>query len=278
MEEHVIGLVKDSVNKHASSPVPTVEEMLVGLGLSIKYGKLPPDKDGILAENKIAINTLIQNEERKQFTKFHEITHYLIEQDGEIISILHDANWNQEHGYDFSLERFCNIGAAEFLMPREEFRRVYSNKGFQVGTIIEASRYFGSSKIATAIQLAKVATHSCIIAVCEYGLLPADQVNQQAHLFFDGEVLPESKLHVVYAASSPSTKYQLARYTVIPEDHPIYDAYFKEMEIDEESYIPFRSGKKMPCCLEALPHSNRIYAIFHLDSLPNSSQLEFALY
>ena len=164
-------------------------------------------------------------------------------------------------------------------MPREEFRWLYSNKDFQVETIIEASRYFGSSKIATAIQLAKVATHSCIVAVCEYGLLPADQINQQARLF-DGEALPlpESKLHVVYAASSPSTKYQLARYTVIPEEHPIYDAYFKEMEIDEESYIPFRSGKKMPCCLEALPHSNRIYAIFHLDSLPNSSQLEFALY
>ena len=71
-----------------------------------------------------------------------------------------------------NLERLCNIGAAEFLMPREEFTKLYKEKGFNVELIPFAANHFGSSTIATTIQLAQVAPNSCITAICECGLIP----------------------------------------------------------------------------------------------------------
>ena len=53
------------------------------------------------------------------------------------------------------LERLCNIGAAEFLMPREKFTKLYEEKGFNVELIPFSASYFESSAIATTIQLAQ---------------------------------------------------------------------------------------------------------------------------
>ena len=273
IREYVIKLVRDAVSKYASDAIPTVDEILLGQGLDMKEGELPPYEDGALVGNLIIINSEIQSEERKQFTRFHEITHHLINQDGEIISILHDATWHQNDGYKTVIERLCNVGAAEFLMPCEEFRRFYKEKGFQAGLITEASHHFGSSTIATTIQLAQVAPYSCITAVCEYGLMP-NQIKCQPNLFVDDSALPASQLHVVYSASSPTTKYKLAKYTVIPEGHPIYDAFFQSVTVEKESYIPFRSGKEMPCYCEALVYRDRIHVVFHIDPAPCVGQLE----
>lgn len=276
IEEYVINIVRSCVREYATTIIPSVDEIVKGLGLCVKNGELPLDKDGVLIGEMIIINTQVQNEERKQFTRFHEITHYLIKQDGYLISILHDALWRDKIRYENILEKICNIGAAEFLMPGEEFRRLYKEGGFCVGLIVEASQHFGSSKIATTIQMAQVAPHSCITAVCEYGSLPRGMENQDC-LFTKDNLPLEQWLHVVYSASSPSMKYHLAKYTIIPDEHPIYSAFCQGKLIMEESYIPFNSGKKMPCYCEALLHSDRIYTIFHIESPPDNKQLEFRI-
>ena len=111
--------------------------------------------------------------------EFHEVTHHLINQNGELISEIHDATLNQEGEFDRQVERLCNIGAAEFLMPREKFTKLYKEKGFNVELIPFAASCFGSSTIATTIQLAQIAPNSCITAICEHGLVP----NKAAHGF-----------------------------------------------------------------------------------------------
>ena len=47
---------------------------------------LTGNRRNAIEERTILINSQIQNEERKRFTQFHEITHYLIEKDGDLIS------------------------------------------------------------------------------------------------------------------------------------------------------------------------------------------------
>ena len=95
MKEFVIKLVRDAVGKYASTEIPDFDEICSGLGLDVKEDLLSPGVDGILQGRTILINSRIQSEERKQFTRFHEVVHYLINEDGELISILHDATWSQ---------------------------------------------------------------------------------------------------------------------------------------------------------------------------------------
>ena len=97
------------------------------------------------------------------------------------------------------------------------------------------------------------------------------------HLFDEENRTPKPELHVVYSASSPATKYWLARGTNIPDAHLINQAFLEAQHLEGESYVPFRSGNQMPCDCEALPDKDRVYVLFHLTSPPNPNpdQLTF---
>lgn len=274
INSRVIGLVRDTVKKYSSTKIADFDEICAGLGLVAKEVPLSPQRDGMmLREGTILINSQTKSKERKRFTQFHEVMHHLINQDDELISMLHDATWDQDGEYERQLERLCNIGAAEFLMPRKQFRELYKEMGFNINLIAAAASRFSCSTIATTIQLAQVAPNSCILTICEYGFIPHKTSPAQGIFFQQEDSASKKKLHVAYSASSLATKYWLAKYTPIPEDHPINEAFTTSQSFEGESYVPFRSGNQMPCYCEALPDKNRVYALFHLTSPPNSDQL-----
>ena len=271
---HVFKLVRDTVRKYASTEIPDFDEICAGLGLDVKEISLSAESDGLMnRKSTILVNCRMQSQERKQFTRFHEVMHYLIDGDEELISLLHEATWGPDGEFDRQVERLCNIGAAEFLMPREKFLELYEENGFNVELIPAAASHFGSSAIATTIQLAQVAPHSSITVICEYGLIPNETSLAQGDFLKQVDYTSTKKLHVVYSASSPATKYWLARYTCIPDNHLINQAYSQGQLLEEETYVPFPSGKKMPCYCEALPHRDRVYVLFHLTPRPNPDQL-----
>jgi len=274
MKRHVIELVRDAVNKYASTTIPTFDEICSGLGLDVKVGELPSRTDGAQKDKIIIINSQIKNEERKRFTQFHEVTHYLIEKDGDLISELHDYTINQEHGFKKPLETLCNIGAAEFLMPSKEFTKLYNKRGFNVQLILFAANYFQSSTIAATIQLAQVAPNKCIAVVCENGLGPNAPAPSQASFFATrNQYHNKSKLHVIYSASSPAASDRwLAKYTTFSDDHLINQSFLQVKMLEGESTIPFPTWKES-CTCEALPHKNRVYALFHLSPLPDPNQM-----
>ena len=272
---HVIKLVRQTVKEHASTATPTFDEIRTALKLDIKEEKLPPKIDGMIEGETIIINSAIHNNERKEFTRFHEVMHYLIKANEDLISELHEVPSNQNGEYDRQIEQLCNIGAAEFLMPSEQFRGLYKKLGFNVNVIPLASSHFGASAIATTIQLAQIAPNSCISAVCDYGTLSNETPPTQENLLDKENIAPKPTLHVAYAASSPSTKYPLAKNTRIPDDHLIHRAFLNSEATEEKSYVPFPSGKKMPCYCEALRDKDRdrVFVIFHLTLPPNPDQL-----
>ena len=277
MRSHVIKLVRQTVEEHALTEIPIFEEIQEGLGLELREGRLPRDVDGMIEGNTIVLNSEIRNRERREFTRFHEVMHYLINADEDLISEI-DAVTSTENGeYKRQLEQFCNIGAAEFLMPSEQFRELYKKLGFNVNVIPLASSHFGASSIATTIQLAQIAPNSCISAICEYGTPPNEMSPTQGNLLNAENVTRKPTLHVAYSASSPNTKYPLTKNTRIPEDHLIHQAFSNSGPIGEKSYVPFHSGKKMPCFCEALrdEDKDRAFVIFHLTPPPNPDQLTF---
>lgn len=274
MKNQVINLVQNTVQKYSSTKNPNFGEICSGLRLDVMEGVLPDGIDGMHSGNRIIINSQIQNEERKRFTQFHEVAHYLIEENGDLISELRKYTCSQEDGYKRSLEVLCNIGAAEFLMPREEFRKLYKAKRFNVELILYAAHHFRSSPIATTIQLAQVAPNKCIAIVCENGLVPNASAPSQASFFTTGnQYHNKSKLHVIYSASSPAASDRwLAKYTIFPDDHLINQAFLRAETLEGESEIPF-PGWQESCICEALRYKNRVYALFHLSPLPDPNQM-----
>lgn len=267
IKDHVISLVQNTVLKYSSTVSPDLDEICAGLGLDVKETTLPNKIDGMLDGKRILINSRMQSKERKRFTQAHEIMHHLFNENGELISVLHDLTFNQNSEYDRQLEKFSNIGAAEFLMPSAMFIKLYEEKGFNVELILYAARHFKSSTIATTIQLAQVAPYSCITAICERGLIPNRTVFH-TDLFGEKSISSERRLRVAYSAPSPTTKYWFAKYTKIPGDHLINQAFLQDRLVEGKSCVPFRSGRKMPCYCEALADGDKVYVLFHLSAPP----------
>ena len=276
MKRRVIEVVRDVVNKYASTAIPTFDEICSSLGLNVVEDVLPGGQEGMYVEKEktIFIDSRMQNEERKRFTQFHEITHFLLKQDEDLISELDAYINSQGDGYSQQLEEYlCNVGAAEFLMPSKEFVTLYEERGFNVQLILFAADYFESSTIAATIQLAQVARNKCIAVVCENGVVPNASAPSQASLFTTGnQYHNKSKLHVIYSASSPAASDRwLAKYTIFPDDHLINQAFRQSKMLKDDSEIPFPSWTEF-CPCEALPYKNRVYALFHLSPLPDPNQ------
>ena len=234
---------------------------------------LPIGKEGMCVEKTIFINSQMLNEERKRFTQFHEVVHYLIRKDEDIISELQDYPYSKEDEYERVVEMLCNIGAAEFLMPRKEFTKLYEKKGFNAQLILSAANHFKSSAIAATIQLAQVAPNKCIAVVCENGLIPNDTISLQDSLFTTkNQSHNKPKLHVIYSSSSPAADRWLAKYTIFPNDHLVNRAFLQVKMLEGESEIPFPGWKEF-CTCEALPYKNRVYVLFHLSPLPDPNQM-----
>lgn len=274
MKRCVIEVVRNVVNEYASTTIPTFDEICSGLGLSVIEDDLPIGTEGMYAEKTVFLNSRIRNEERKRFTQFHEITHYLLEENEDLISELDECNYGQGDRHHPQIEHLCHIGAAEFLMPSREFVTLYEEQGFDVQLILFAADYFKSSMIAATIQLAQVAPNECIAVVCENGLVPNDTAAPQNQLFDTKYCSPKSKLHVIYSASSPAANRWLAKYTIFPDDHLINQAFLRAEKLEGESEIPF-PGWQESCICEALRYKNRVYALLHLSPLPDPNQMTF---
>lgn len=276
LKRHVIELVQETVRKNTSNENYNLFNRICSdLGLDVKEVALPDGIDGMLEGKTILVNSKIRSEDRKRFTIFHEMMHHLINEDGIIISELHDLTINEKDHYGKELERFCNIGAAEFLMPRKEFTKLYQENGFNVELILNAADHFKASTIAATIQLAQVTPNKCIATVWEYGSLSNNRSQLHNSLFTtQNESTNKAKLHVVYSASSPAASHRwLTKYTTFPDDHLINQAFKKNEMLKDECYIHFPRWKE-ECTCEALPYKNRVYALFHLTPPPSSDQMQ----
>jgi hypothetical protein len=219
----------------------------------------------------IVIDTWIGDSDRLNFTFFHEISHHLICQDNELYSFLHEyASANDKH-FDTALEHYCNVGAAEFLIPAEDVRKVIEEQGFSMRLVEHLDPIYPASKPAIAIQLAQCATHQCFVVVCEWGQTPQRQIPQTS---FISPVDSGPQLYVLYASSSPSTRYPIGRFVPVPSDHVIALAYQSQSMAKDTAPILFRSGnRRWKCECEAVYYMGRVYAAFNVSPPTSPKQL-----
>jgi hypothetical protein len=128
---YVIKLVRQTLESNDIAPGTPWHEAVKKLGLPpVEFRYLLRGQDGCRQGRKIVINKAITCAERREFTVFHEILHILIEDDGEVESSLLELIEHGSDNFNWEIESLCNLGAAEFLMPSEEFKKLMDANEF----------------------------------------------------------------------------------------------------------------------------------------------------
>lgn len=204
--------------------------------------------------NVILINSQTRTE-RQRFTLAHEIGHALLLGDDDLLSDIHDAYEGDK--LEQVIETLCNVAAASILVPQGVLSEMTERYGYTGETLARLARRAEVSASVALYALSEVTPYPTIYAVCARG-----KVGREAGESGAGE--NDKVLSVRANSATPDVKYKLADGTPIPADHPIHAAYETDMEHSEESYVPFRSGRKMKAHVVAYPMKGRVAASFRL--------------
>jgi len=239
------------------------------LQVKIKHGNLP-QKLGIYLPYTQEGPTIIldahkQGPERLNFTYFHELTHHLIRQDNNLYSWIVESQQ-----IDRLLERLCDVGAGEFLLPISEMQYLIREKGFSIQLIPHIDELYFASKPSILVQLLECANHECYGVICSHGTTPElpmlPSVESQTPI-----------MQVEFSIASVSARYSIGRNTTIETAHPISEAFLLQAAISGKGRIPFKSRTDWKVDCEALFYKGKVYAIFNATT-PNQfnpDQLSF---
>jgi IrrE N-terminal-like domain len=133
------------------------------------------------------------------------------------------------------------LGASAILVPESELEALLQKYGRGARAISRIVKSFTISRPAACVVLAQSLEGKAIVGV----------------LRAKGKML-----EVEFSARSSEMRYPLSNGTIIPEDHPAHVALETGLPLTDESYIPFRSGKKMKAVVDAHPEGNLVFVVF----------------
>jgi IrrE N-terminal-like domain len=272
LESMLLHQIHDIKRQHSEWANP--HALATSLGFSIVIGNLGIDREGAALTSTVVLDPSTGVRARQRFTLYHEIVHLLIKRNDELYSILHDQ-YSSDQDFNRIIERLCNVGAAEFIVPDDVVRAAIQESGFSILLVKDLSNIDEASPTAVAVQLALHAKHKCIMAICKMIFLP-----QEEGLMLLGEAAPSTSLQVSTAVSSSLTKYRIGRKSLIPKGHLLYEAYeAKEGErVRGEASVPLRSGHNWIVECEAMRIKGQVFGIFHLESVPIESRYQLPLF
>ncbi len=228
LDEKICALVADARRRH-DLPVGCAGTVACArLGLRLHHGPLPAGIDGLLAGDCVVVAKALTHRARVEFSIYHEIMHHLIEEDGALIEYYTTRLRRDDRAYHVAIERCCQQGAAEFLLPRADVQAAITAAGFAPDPVGLLADRAGVSLAAAVIQLAQCTPVECYVVLCGPG---------------------PTGLVVAYAPTNG--RYPLARASPIPADHPLARSWRTRAPASGWSYVPFPSGKRVPCRCEA---------------------------
>lgn len=226
--------------------------LLSGLDATLSF--LPMgDRDGAYdPEHRVVLINSRVRPERQRFTLAHEISHALLLEDDDLLSDLHDAYEGDR--LEQVIETLCNVGAAAILMPDTLIDDLLARFGPSGRALAELTRRADVSASSALYALAERTRAPVLYAVCAVTRPETDP-----------DDAPAGKLLSVRASSgAPGVKYSLRPGTPIPDDHPVAVALATRLPLAQESYVPFRSGRRMPAYVDVFPERQRALVSFAL--------------
>lgn len=264
--EKVIAIVHRAIDRHGLSDLRRGTDACARLGLTVARAPLAAGVEGCLVfeQRLVCLNSNEMWTTREQFTIFHEITHFLLEDDGELIEYFAATLGTDKSRYKLEIERCCNMGAAEFMIPRRRVREAIAADGLSVQLIPMLAGQCGCSMVAAAFQVADCAQERCYVAICTYGC-PPGAAQRGLRLFPDRGHAALEQLYLEHTARSPSTRYPLARYASVPEDHLFASVWSEGGEAAADTFVPFPSGRRQSCFGRAMRLNQRVIGLLLLE-------------
>lgn len=245
LNEHKTRVREIASRFSSSDPAREPLDLAAKVGVKLEYGDLG-DKDGAYDPSR---NVIFLNRtsvvERQRFTMAHEITHFLILADEELLSDLHDAY--EGDTLEEAIEVLCNVGASEILIPQVELAELLKKYGRGARVLPRMVAHFKISKPAACVALAQQLEGKAIVAV----LRAAKKADR-------------SSFTVQFSSKTSEQRNGLAIGTPIALDHPLMIAFETGLPLQEISYVPFRTGTKKAALIDAHPEGNVVYAILTL--------------
>lgn len=228
--------------------------------VSVVFDDLPAGKDGsyLKDQRKIVLNKRVRNQERRNFSFFHELMHVQIEDDPDLLSDFADAYRRSD---EETMERMCDAGAAELLIPAQEVRAMMRTKGFSAALIPDLCQQFQASSLAVAFQLINLAGHKCHLVIAE----PSSNGRS-----------PAAELTIVYTArSSAEEKYSIARGQTLPERSLLSEVWQlgEGRSKQADDCIPFASRTEWVVPCDAFRFRGKVFAFFNVEPAISTKQL-----
>lgn len=272
LEEMVRERVAALKEQHACWRDP--EALCKALDIHVEYGSIGLGREGAAFADAIKLDPTAGVPARRTFTFYHEIVHHLLRRHDELYSIISDQ-YETDDSFRTIQELLCNVGAAEFLLPRAVVQAAYREHGFSVDLITRLSQRGVVSRVAASAQLAFCAPHACIGVVCWRESTPLPVGDLVA------DVAMSTAAHTVIsvAFSSNTMKYSCASGTVVSGDHFLSQMFREDEDVRRvaKAPIPFRSGQRWSVDCEGIRLGEQVFAFFHQGAAPTSERNQLRL-
>nr|WP_249385507.1 metallo-endopeptidase IrrE [Deinococcus radiodurans] len=244
----------------AALPGRDTHSLMAGVpGVDLKFMPLGWRDGAFDPEHNVILINSAARPERQRFTLAHEIGHAILLGDDDLLSDIHDAYEGER--LEQVIETLCNVAAAAILMPEPVIAEMLERFGPTGRALAELAKRAEVSASSALYALTEQTPVPVIYAVCAPGKPPREQAASDE----DAGPSTEKVLTVRASSSTRGVKYTLASGTPVPADHPAALALATGMEVREESYVPFRSGRKMKAEVDAYPSRGIVAVSFEFD-------------
>lgn len=172
---------------------------------------------------------------RQNFSISHEILHTLFPDGYEMIRYRQrDRN---RFDPDRELEQLCDIGAAEILLPADDFASDLAVFGCTLEAVSALRERYQASREAVVRRMVQLGPGETAAVFLEYRLKPSENAAMRQLSFRGMENTPQPKLRIAYAVPSERFTVFLPPHKSIPDDSCVYRALESgEVESAEENW------------------------------------------
>ena len=232
--------------------------------LKLKYfpidiSELPPDElelsptDPFMAlfyyPEKVLATDYSLSDERRKFSIFHEIAHYLLPEHQDTFFLCFESDMSEKSAYVW--EQQANQFAADLMFHADLFTRMSNEMPICANTIKELAVKFGASFEATARRLAEKNLRQCLLVI--YDKKPQSIPSDNPLPLWD----------VKYSVPSPSFRYKMSDDPMNPIVAKLGSAQFRDIadSIADESECNLPDGRTIRFHDEYFTNSYNVFRI-----------------